>query len=300
MADQTAATKPEERKKRDGPVVVSVINLKGGVGKTTVTALLADYAVRMGLKVLAIDLDPQANLTQGLMDKWEYRTFMDPKMERKSIADVFCSYSGDGEKMHRDKVAASLRRWRIPTGDDTRGLLIPSHFAFADTLIRPLQETKERALADFVNEHKGDRELILIDCAPTESVLTRAAYRASDYILIPAKTAYLATIGFPLLRQSLEDFKKDADGHDIQICGVLINYIGTSTAAKNKERVSIRRKAAKYGWHVFAGEMEEAAGFEKWPTPEMGYLGTKYLKIFRPIAQDIMERLGLWHEQEEL
>ena len=59
------------------PVVVSVINLKGGVGKTTVAALLARHVAGMSLKVLAVDLDPQANLSQALMTENDYKRFMD-------------------------------------------------------------------------------------------------------------------------------------------------------------------------------------------------------------------------------
>ena len=58
-----------------GPTCVSVINMKGGVGKTTIAALLARYAARdKGLKTLAIDLDPQANLSQVLMGENQYKS----------------------------------------------------------------------------------------------------------------------------------------------------------------------------------------------------------------------------------
>ena len=62
----------------NGPVCVSVINMKGGVGKTTIAALLAGYAsADLGLEVLAVDLDPQANLSQALMR--DYQEFLDEK-----------------------------------------------------------------------------------------------------------------------------------------------------------------------------------------------------------------------------
>ena len=74
------------------PTVVSVINLKGGVGKTTVTALLARYAARQwGLDVLAVDLDPQANLSQALMTTDDYTKFIDKK--QPSIVELFSSYA---------------------------------------------------------------------------------------------------------------------------------------------------------------------------------------------------------------
>jgi len=55
-----------------------------------------------------------------------------------------------------------------------------------------------------VNNHK---DLILIDCAPTESILTLAAYHSSGFVLVPVRPEYFATIGFPLLQESLTNFR---------------------------------------------------------------------------------------------
>lgn len=72
---------------RQGPLCVSVINLKGGVGKTTIAALLGRSAVgTLGLDVLAIDLDPQANLSQAYM-RATYRKFISERSP--SIVEVF-------------------------------------------------------------------------------------------------------------------------------------------------------------------------------------------------------------------
>ena len=71
----------------NGPLCVAVINLKGGVGKTTIAALLGRHAVEaLGLKVLAVDLDPQANLSQAYM-RSTYRRFI--SSSRPSIVEVF-------------------------------------------------------------------------------------------------------------------------------------------------------------------------------------------------------------------
>ena len=69
--------------------VVSVINMKGGVGKSTITALLSQDAARRGFNVLAVDLDPQANLSQALMHD-AYLNFI--KEERPSIVEIFKEY----------------------------------------------------------------------------------------------------------------------------------------------------------------------------------------------------------------
>ena len=65
---------------RHGPTCVAVINMKGGVGKTTVAALLGRYAsMTLGLKVLAVDLDPQANLSQAFMGGPRYSRFLNER-----------------------------------------------------------------------------------------------------------------------------------------------------------------------------------------------------------------------------
>ncbi len=77
-----------------GPVCVSVINMKGGVGKTTIAAMLCWRAARSGRNVLAVDLDPQANLSQALMGDRRYRQFLNDRSP--SIVEVFEGYRNDG------------------------------------------------------------------------------------------------------------------------------------------------------------------------------------------------------------
>lgn len=115
------------------PIVVSVINLKGGVGKSTITALLGRHASLMGLKVLAIDLDPQANLSQAFMTN-DYRNFL---RERKaSIVEIFRGYlppsSGSGSSRPLDVDDVVVRD--TPLGGKNLQL-IPSRFDFSDYLV---------------------------------------------------------------------------------------------------------------------------------------------------------------------
>jgi chromosome partitioning protein len=73
-----------------GPLAISVINMKGGVGKSTIAALLCRYAsLSLGLDVLAIDIDPQANLSQAFMGS-AYNTFLSQR--RPSIVEIFNGY----------------------------------------------------------------------------------------------------------------------------------------------------------------------------------------------------------------
>src|SRR5690606_11835139 len=112
------------------------------------------------------------------------------------------------------------------------------------------------------------KDLIIIDCAPTESVLTHAAYHASGLVLVPVKPEYFATIGFPLLRESLTDFSNRNRGHSISVAGVVINngfYHGGNNGGPEKLRAlaEIREEAAENEWHVFKNEIPYSRGFPK-------------------------------------
>ena len=189
---------------KGGPVCVSVINMKGGVGKTTIAALLArQAALWRDLNTLAVDLDPQANLSQALMGANRYEQFLDNKAP--SIVEVFNGYQSASSPLDIDDVVHGVTY--------NRNLeVIPSRFDFSDNLIRSIG-TDERVLARLIANNFQDKDLVLIDCAPTESIFTQVAYNASDYILVPVKPEFLATIGFPLLQDSLTSFRNRRPVH---------------------------------------------------------------------------------------
>ena len=259
-----------------GPICISVINMKGGVGKSTIVALLARYAaISLDKKVLAIDLDPQANLSQAFMGD-TYRKFLDERWP--SIVDVFNGYrspsqtSGAPGKLDTDDVAVT----GTPFGG--RNLdLIPSRFDFSKNLIEPLR-LDPRILARFIADAYRDRDLIFVDCAPTESILTQAAYHASRYVLVPVKPEYFATIGFPLLQRSLSDYRKANRGHLIEVVGIVINnatYDGGNDGGPEKAESmeEIRREAGKNGWHIFDAEIPFSRGFPKMMRGNFSHLG---------------------------
>ena len=200
--------------------VISIINYKGGVGKTTLTANLAAELAWRGHKVLLIDLDPQTNLTFSLVtpDEWERRLAPD-----KTIKSWFESINQGtaiplSSLIHRpQKVAQRL------TG---RGVLhlIPSHLGLINVDLELATElggaSLEQAKRNFFKVHRrlsagvteleeADYDLIIIDCPPNFNIVTRNAIVASDYIMIPAKPDYLSTLGIHYLKGNVEKLLAD-------------------------------------------------------------------------------------------
>ena len=281
-----------------GPICISVINMKGGVGKTTIAVLLARVAswrsaarrARLGdLRILAIDLDPQANLSQALMGERSYEQFLDSGSP--SIAEVFDGYlppTSDLPSATGLEVSAVVHQ----TGSPNLRVL-PSRFDFSDRLISAVKPDP-RCLARLIADHFQDEDLVIIDCAPTESVFTQAAYHASRYILVPVRPEFFATIGFPLLDDSLRDFQRRNRGQQIDVIGVVINdatYRGNNDGGPERRRAmeQIRQEATNNGWHIFDNEFTYSRGFPKLMRGDMSHPGDS-LRVMNRFADEFFKR----------
>jgi chromosome partitioning protein len=278
----------------NGPVVVCVINLKGGVGKSTICALLVRRAYLWeDLDVLAIDLDPQANLSQALMHA-DYNDFV--RERRPSIVEIFHGYRPPTSRTTSPRPLGTMDAVETITQTQGRSLqLIPSRFDFADNLIGAVRPDP-RILARFITENFAHKDLILIDCAPTESILTMAAYHASGLVLVPVKPEYFATIGFPLLQESLADFRNKNRSHHISVCGVVINnafYDGGNNGGPEKARAlrEIREEARDNQWQIYKHEIPHSRGFPKIMRGDNSWPGNAGL--FSNFANEFFRSVGL-------
>ena len=280
---------------RHSPTCVAVINMKGGVGKTTVAALLGRYAsLTLGLNVLAVDLDPQANLSQAFMGGPRYSRFLNDRSP--SIVEIFEGYRPPSPNTTS---SAPLAIGDVIVGQTQFGgtnlELIPSRFDFSNNLINSLRPDP-RVLTRLIADNFQHKDLIIVDCAPTESIFTQAAYHASRYILVPVKPEYFATIGFPLLHDSLDAFRRGNRGHQIDVIGVVINnsayhYSGNRGGPERERSLrEIRHAARTNGWHVFERQLPLSRGFPKMMRGDFNHLGDA--PLYRLFAKEFFRRLG--------
>ncbi len=283
---------------KGGPVCVSVINMKGGVGKTTVAAMLARYATSLPpfnfgnskIDTLAVDLDPQANLSQALLGGYRYKEFLDDKLP--SIVEVFNGYQPPSSTNASSRPLASNEVARR-VGPNLQ--VIPSRFDFSDSLINSVKPDP-KILARLISTDFQDKDLVIIDCAPTESILTQAAYHASRFVLVPVRPEFFATIGFPLLIDSLDAFRRTNRGHQIDVIGVVINdmsdYGASLYGAPERERAltEIFEEADKNDWHAFESILYYSRGFPKIMRGDYDYPGDAP-RLFRNFATEFIELL---------
>lgn len=241
---------------------IAVINMKGGVGKSTLCVNLAwHYACmkKWTKRILVVDLDPQFNASQYLLGASRYQTEI-YDVQRPTIWDIFEQASrAPGLKSSGRKLAdAVFPVVKFVTGSYIH--LIPSQLELSYTLKNPIQ--KEHLLAGFLDSIEDSYDLIIIDCAPTESVLTTAAYLCSESVLIPVKPEYLSTIGLPLIRQSLTEFaglyKKK-----VGVAGICFNHSSNYTPEATLSKSEVNGACAGFGWHVFNEEIPFSQSFPK-------------------------------------
>jgi chromosome partitioning protein len=212
--------------------VISFINMKGGVGKTTLTVNVASALAHVHKKkVLIVDVDPQFNATQYLLDDDAYLKHVnDPK--KGNVRDIFVprrsgpihTVPGTSRSVNKKKMALSACTCSIFDGGAGRGKLdlIPSTLALMD--IETSKRGTESKLKHYLQEKAKDYDYVIIDCPPTISIFTQAAILASDKYLVPIKPDPLSVIGLPLLERWLEDFTDDA-GIDIESVGLVFSMV---------------------------------------------------------------------------
>jgi chromosome partitioning protein len=260
--------------------VVSVINYKGGVGKTTVTANLGAELAWRGHNVLLLDFDPQASLTFSFVkpDEWDANL-----KETKTIKSWFDSFSKRKPLSLSDLLITPQNAKTALKGNGTLDL-IASHLGLINVDLElatelggaNMKQNKQnylrvhKRLADGLTEFDDDAyDIILIDCPPNFNIVTKTAIVASDHILIPAKPDYLSTLGIDYLTRSVNDLIKEFNEYadlkledetsaiDPEILGVVF----TMVQYRNQEPISALRpfiaQTKRLGVPVFDSQFRE-------------------------------------------
>ena len=172
-----AAVRAAQQPSKDARVV-SVVNAKGGVGKSTISANLGWYCYsHLHKRVLLVDLDPQFNLSQYTLGIDEYEKLV--RTDQPTVTSIFQAGSSASAR-DRLQNKTLIRNVRTQRGTGARLDLLPSDLKLSGEIRNPY--SKDDALHNYLRHAVGKQnyDLILVDCPPTDSMLTDAAYNASD------------------------------------------------------------------------------------------------------------------------
>ena len=198
--------------------IIAVANQKGGVGKTTTSINLAACLAEKGKKVLAVDMDPQGNLTSGLG--------VDKDSVEKSIYELIIG-EVDIKDVINKEVLENLDI--IPTSIDLSAAEIE--------LIGV--DDKEYILRNAIDQVKDQYDFVIIDCPPSLSMLTINAMTTADSVIVPIQCEYYALEGLSQLIHTI-DLVKDRLNNDLEIEGVVFTMYDVRTNLSNQVVENVR------------------------------------------------------------
>jgi chromosome partitioning protein len=244
--------------------IISFANQKGGVAKTTTTLNLAVAFKESGHDVLAIDLDPQGNLTmsQGI----------DPDKVERSMYDVLVDHIPIRDAIHQREIDIAVASIDLAGAE----------------IAMSMQIGRERSLEKALSAVIDDYDFICIDTPPSLGLLTVNALTASDKVIVPVQCEYLSMRGLVQLQNTLEMIRENLNPR-VQIEGILPTMLDSRTIHA-KEAVEILEE--NFGELVFKSRIRKAIKFAE--APVRGSSVLKYdpqgnaAQYYRDLAEEVL------------
>lgn len=223
--------------------VISIMNAKGGTGKTTTAVNLSAYLAMFGQKVLLIDFDPQFNATVGL------------GVSHGDEETIYHALLG-GQPLEKVVKGTTLRNLEmIPASADLAGALI-------ELVNLP---DRERYLRNLLEQIKHRYDFIFIDFGPSLNLLTINGLLASDEVLIPVQCDYYSLEGLSQILKVVDLIQKNI-GHPLKVAGALLTMYDKREKLSREVAREVRRR---FPYHVYdidiprAVALAEAPSFQK-------------------------------------
>lgn len=225
--------------------VISIINMKGGVGKTTLSLGISDYLAETGSKVLLIDIDPQFNATQAMLTfykKSEYESddYYNDKIlnNHRTIYQLFkmqTNLSDESKTPKADDLIITLsNNLDLLCGD--LNLILVNKSSDHSFVMR---------LKNFIDDNnlRNKYDYIIIDCPPTMTIYTDSALMASDFYLIPNRIDRYSIVGIELLQKVISNLITE-ERIKLKCIGLIYTMVKKDSAKQEKLRINFESKKA--------------------------------------------------------
>lgn len=250
--------------------VVSIINYKGGVGKTSLTANLGAELAWRGKKVLLIDLDAQASLTFSFITPEDWINDFAANRTIKSWFDAF----EKGKPVDLSSFVYEPKRIKLKLEGRGKLDIICSHLGLInvdlDLAVKLGGASLAQAKANFIAIHSrlwnglqdqkfAEYDVILIDCPPNFNIVTKTAIVASDYILVPTRPDQLSTLGIDYLMRNVEKLTKDYNDYAEVDAGDAVDKIDPKTVGVVFTMIQENSKQPISAQRAFIGKLRRSA-----------------------------------------
>jgi len=288
--------------------VVSFINYKGGVGKTTLAVeIAASLAYHYGKKVLLVDADPQTNATLYLINENEWEKWQENKGTMKDIFESFINNKKIDIKeliiteMEISKITDKLHL--LPSHLDLYHIDLDLASKYGSQGIRA-RSILRKALEGI----KNDYDFIIVDCPPNLNLVTQNGLIASDGYVIVLKPEYLSTLGVALIIRVVEKIINEINDELMsygqggmfqgpKLKGIIFNFIKYKTGPTKYQQTFIDKIRVEYPNLVFDRYLSESLRVaekseEKIPTAVSKYAPDRdYQGQLREIADEFLKRV---------
>jgi chromosome partitioning protein len=253
-----------------GARIVTFVNQKGGVGKTTTAVTLAAALGRRGQRVLLIDLDPQANATSALgIDGTDRPGVYDALLDEVALSD--CVIDVPEEQI-------SL----VPSNRELSG---------AEVELVPVM-ARERRLTNAVQSVRDRFDWVLIDCPPSLGLLTINALTASDSVVIPVQCEYMALEGLSRLIETLELVRRNLNPN-LSVLGVVLTMFDGRTRLAQQVVDEVRKHFAQ----TFQTIIPRSVRLSESPSHGQSIFrydpGGRGAAAYGTLAGELLERVGV-------
>ena len=260
-------------------IIVAAVNQKGGVGKTSLTLNLGFELARTGLKILLIDLDPQASLSKNLIGE-------DALPNRKGIEELFLS-----DKSKPEECIVSLPQENL--------FILPCHNELASVSAKILLDSSSFFALKEIFEKISGFDFILIDTPPSLGILTLNSFIAAEHLIIPIAPAVYSLLAVNDLLQSIEKTRKNLN-RNLEILGVAVMMIDRRASLYCQIEDQVR---TFFGTKVFESVISRTVKSEEAVTEGVGVGSlapdSKIAGEYRNLTAEILSRLGIVRPAEK-
>ena len=266
-------------------ITIAVANQKGGVGKTTVTRELAACCALRGLQTLAIDCDPQGNLTSSWIDADIYEATLSHVLIEPD--------SPTGIKAEPLPLDDAIVESPVENLD-----LVPADIRLARFEMQPDYLTHR--LRNQLEEHCKSYDLIFIDCPPQLGKLLTSALYAADYVLIPCASDAMGLQGLSDLSFTIEQVRKNVNSN-LRMLGAVINLFKPQRNLSAESRQAVESAIGLVG-HVFDTNLHDYSKVAEAPSQKLP--AVLYAKSHRAADQlwsltdEVIERLKITKQKK--
>ena len=284
--------------------VISIVNMKGGVGKTTTTVNLAtSFAKDYGMRVLIVDLDTQINATLSLIPPLQFATLRKENRTLKQLVEQLIPLNGQSIIPIQNVIQRNICK--------VNGLdLLPGNIElYNDFLLATrLYSQSKNERQDFDNSWNNledtllkkilqpaldNYDLIILDFPPGDNMLTRSGLIASNFYLIPAKPEPLSVVGMGILEAHIKKLKQ-SNRTNITVLAIVFSSLSNATtmATKVKNRVSAEFGPDKIFNTEIPTNVAIAKAVDEFQPVILTEPNSSGAKAFTDLSKEVLQRLA--------